>query len=267
MTQAPKPVAILGGLGKTGRRVADRLRHLGLPIRSLSRSIVPAFDWDDPRGWEEAVAGAGQAYLTFQPDLSVPGAAERIGRLASIARAQNLQRVVLLSGRGEPGALRAEQALANAGIPWAVIRSSWFAQNFSESFLAEAIAHGNLVIPCRTAAEPFVDVEDIADVAIALLTGTTTDHRVYEVTGPALLRFPDACTILSRSMGRVIACHEIDEAAFADHLRGNGLPEDMVAMMMDLFTATLDGRTAAWRMELKRRWDDRRDRSKRMPPV
>ena len=244
MSDVQRPIGIVGGMGKTGRRVAQRLEHLALAVRPLSRSTEHSFDWERPDEWAAALDGVGQLYVTFQPDLSVPGADEMVAGLASLAVAQGVERMILLSGRGEDGALRAEQALANAGLPWAVVRSSWFAQNFTESFLADSVAGGTLVIPQGTAAEPFVDVDDIADVVVQLLTGRAPMNRVYEVTGPAALRFPEACAILGEASGRAVECREVEVTEFVDHLRAGGLPEDIVRMMVDLFTVTLDGRNS-----------------------
>jgi uncharacterized protein YbjT (DUF2867 family) len=244
MISTQRPIGIVGGLGKTGRRVAKRLLDLDLAVRPLSRSTEPGFDWASPDGWGEALAGLRQIYVTFQPDLSVPGADALIARLAEVARRQGVERMILLSGRGEDGALRAEQALAQAGLPWAVVRSSWFAQNFTENFLADAVASGTLVIPTGTAAEPFVDTDDIADVVVQLLTGNAPMGRVYEVTGPTALRFPEACAILSEASSHALECREVEVPEFEEYLRAGGLPEEMVMMMVDLFTVTLDGRNS-----------------------
>ncbi len=239
------PIAIVGGLGKTGRRVAQRLAAAGHGVRPLSRSTDRSFDWDDPEGWPAALQGCAAAYVTFQPDLAVPHAAERIAGIAQVAAQAGIERIVLLSGRGEPGALAAEAALAQAGIAWAVIRSSWFAQNFSESFLADAVAAGRVVIPLGTAAEPFVDADDIAEVAVRLLTGGAPMGRVYEVTGPEALRFAQACAILAEASGRPVLCEEVPVAAFEADLRAGGVPDDLVPVLVELFTVTLDGRTCA----------------------
>lgn len=238
----PDPIALIGGLGKTGRRVAALLAAQGRSVRPLSRSAAFPFDWDAPQGWAAALAGTGAAYVTFQPDLSVPHAVEAIERLSGVAMAQGVRQIVLLSGRGEEGARRAEEALAASGIDWTVVRASWFMQNFSESFLCDAVRAGELVIPLGTAPEPFVDADDIAEVAIAALLRTIPGRRVYEVTGPQAVRFSDAFAAIGDALGRRLTCREVDIDAFADHLSGNGLPAPLIPVLIDLFTTTLDGR-------------------------
>jgi uncharacterized protein YbjT (DUF2867 family) len=97
-TRHDRRSAIGGGLGKTGRRVLDRLAARGIAARAASRSTNPRFDWTDRTGWEPALAGATAAYVTYQPDLAVPHAAGAIGAFADAAAAAGIRHVVLLTG-------------------------------------------------------------------------------------------------------------------------------------------------------------------------
>src|SRR5262249_20143709 len=145
MTQ--QPILIIGGGGKTGRRVDALLRSRGLATRPVSRSTPIAFDWTAPQTWPAALSGVGKAYVTFQPDIAAPGAADAIAELARLARGQGLAQIVLLSGRGEPGAQRAEAALEASGVPATIVRASWFNQNFSEGFLLDGVRAGEIALP------------------------------------------------------------------------------------------------------------------------
>src|SRR5688500_13165040 len=130
---------ITGGTGKTGRRVADRLKARGHAVRIGSRSGAPPFDWDDRATWPAALQGATSAYISCYPDLAVPGSVDAVTALAEVARATGCRRLVLLSGRGEPEAQAAERALQDAGVDWTIVRCSWFNQNFSESYFLEPL--------------------------------------------------------------------------------------------------------------------------------
>src|ERR671914_897352 len=187
-----KPTLVLGGNGKTGRRVVERLRVRGLPVRLGSRSGKPPFDWEDRSTWAPALDGVSAAYVTYYPDLAVPGAPEAIAAFAELAVASGTRRLVLLSGRGEPEAQRSEEALIASGADWTIVRCSWFNQNFSESAFLEPVLAGEVALPADGVREPFVDVEDIADVAVAALTEDGHVGKLYELTGPRLLTFSDA---------------------------------------------------------------------------
>src|SRR4051794_28263682 len=120
------PILLTAGTGKTGRRIAARLDARGIPVRVGSRSGAPPFDWTDPATWPAALAGVEAAYLAFVPDLAVPGAAKTIEAFTAEAERHGVERLVLLSGRGEPEAGVCEQ-IVRAGAPDStIVRCSWF---------------------------------------------------------------------------------------------------------------------------------------------
>ncbi|WP_407841886.1 NAD(P)H-binding protein (plasmid) [Streptomyces sp. DSM 116496] len=231
---------VIGGTGKTGRRVAEKLTGLGRPVRIGSRSGEPAFDWNEPASWGPALEGVDRAYVTYYPDLGFPGAAEHIGAFARAAVAAGVRRLVLLSGRGEEAAQRSEEALKESGADWTVVRAAWFNQNFDESFFLEPVLAGEIALPTADAVEPFVDTEDVADVVVAALTEDRHIGRTYELSGPRLLSFADVAAELSKATGREIAYVPVSDEAYRAVLRENGLPEEFG----DLFTLITDGRNA-----------------------
>jgi uncharacterized protein YbjT (DUF2867 family) len=234
-------VLVIGGGGKTGRRVSERLRARGIATRDVSRSTTPAFDWTEPKTWAAALDGVSKAYVTYQPDLAVDGATEAIATLSGLAKNKGLEHIVLLSGRGEPGAQRAEAALQASGVPWSVVRASWFAQNFSEGYLVDGLLAGEIALPAGPVPEPFIDVDDIADVAVAALTDARHRNRLYEVTGPRALTFAQAVAEISAAVGRPIRYTQVAPDAFAEAM-GPYVPKEIVDLLLELFTVVLDGR-------------------------
>lgn len=243
-TQTQSKALVIGGRGKTGRRVAQRLRDRGVRTRIGSRTAEPPFDWEDRSTWIAALSGVQSVYLTFYPDLAVPGSADKVGALTRLARERGVRRLVMLSGRGEPEARRSERAVLDSFEGATIVRSSWFAQNFSENFLLEPVLGGELALPAGTAAEPFVDADDIADVAVAALMEGGHQGQVYEVTGPRLLTFGDAAREIAHATGRDLRYRPITAAEFATTLLAEQVPADVVRLVVELFTVTLDGRNA-----------------------
>jgi uncharacterized protein YbjT (DUF2867 family) len=235
---------IVGGTGKTGRRVAERLQARGMPVRIGSRSSAPPFDWEDRATWAPALRGATSAYVSYFPDLAVPGAPEAIAAFTEVALANGTRRLVLLSGRGEEEAQRAERVLQDSGADWTIVRCSWFSQNFSESFFLEPLLAGEVALPAGSVGEPFVDVEDIADVAAAALTEDGHVGQLYELTGPRLLRFDEAVEEIARAAGRPIRYAPVSIGDFTAGLAQDGVPDDVVSLLAYLFTEVLDGRNA-----------------------
>jgi uncharacterized protein YbjT (DUF2867 family) len=236
-----QPILITNGTGKTGRRVAARLQAAGRSVRIGSRTGRPPFDWEDRATWTHALHGTSAAYVSYYPDIAVPGAPEAIEAFAHDALAAGARRLVLLSGRGEEEAQRAESAVRASGAEWTIVRCSWFAQNFSEGAFRDAILSGELALPAHVngVPEPFVDVEDIADVAAAALTEPGHEERLYELTGPELLTFATALDVIAVASGRAVRLAPVALEQFAA-----GVPAEFAGLLTYLFTEVLDGRNA-----------------------
>jgi uncharacterized protein YbjT (DUF2867 family) len=243
MTTQQKTTLILGGNGKTGRRVAARLTAQGRPVRIASRSGSPRFDWEDASAWPAALRDVGALYLAYFPDLAAPGAADHIGRLTRLANESGVERVVLLSGRGEPQVLPSEEAVRTSGLAWTILRCAWFSQNFSEGHLYDAVRGGELAFPGGQVAEPFLDVEDIADVAVAALAGDQHRGQIYDLSGPRLLTFAEAMDEIGRAAGRTIRYLPITFEQYGAALAPY-VPAESVSFMLDLFRHVLDGHNA-----------------------
>ncbi len=238
------PILIIGKTAKTGLRVDQRLQAMGFATRGVSRSTSPAFDWEDQSTWRGALAGTESAYVTFYPDLAIPSAEQTIRDFVDVAKEAGLRHLVLLSGRGEQGAERAEAVLANSGLDWNVVRASWFMQNFSEGFMIEGILNGELMLPAGDIVEPFIDIDDIADVAVAALTRAELRNRLFEVSGPRALTFADCATEISQAVGYPVKFTQISIESFLQALSDQGMPEEMLWLMKELFTVVFDGRNS-----------------------
>jgi len=235
---------VLGGTGKTGRRVAERLRSRGVPTRIASRSANPAFDWNDPDSWDAALEGVTAVYISYAPDLAIPGATESIRAFVDRAVKQGVKRMVLLSGRGEEEAQACERVVQTADVEWTIVRASWFMQNFSEGEFASMIMDGVITLPAADIPEPFIDINDIADVAVAALTEEGHAYEIYEVTGPRSLTFSDLAREISIAIGRDVQFVQIPQETFARAIAESGTPEDVAWLLNYLFETVLDGRNA-----------------------
>jgi uncharacterized protein YbjT (DUF2867 family) len=238
------PILVLGASGKTGSRVASRLADRGIAIRAGSRSGDPPFDWERPDTWAPALDGVRAAYISYYPDLAAPGAVEATGSFAKLAVERGVGRLVLLAGRGEPEAEEAEDAVRNSGADLTILRSTWFAQNFSEDYMREHVLSGVVALPAGDTPEPFVDADDIADVAVEALTDDRHVGELYELTGPRLLAFDQAIAEISAATGREIRYEPISPEEHAEAAIQHGVPPEVVELLTYLFTTVLDGRNA-----------------------
>lgn len=233
---------VVGGTGKTGRRVVERLQRLGLPYRVGSRTAQPAFDWEDRATWSAALDGIAKAYVTYYPDLAVPGAAEKVQAFFAQAIDAGVKKLVLLSGRGEAEAQHAEEILKACDVDWTILRCSFFSQNFSENFFLDPILAGEVALPVPRVGEPFVDVEDVADVAVAALTQPGHSRQLYELTGPRALTFADAIGEIAYRTGRDIRYLSITADEYRAAMLEAQVPGDIIDLVLYLFDTVLDGR-------------------------
>jgi uncharacterized protein YbjT (DUF2867 family) len=240
----PRLTLVTGGTGKTGRRVAERLAARGVPIRIGSRSGSPPFDWGDWETWSPALHGAESVYVSYYPDLAVPGSRAAVRSFSDLAVLSGVRRLVLVSGRGEEEAQRAEQVVQEAGVEWTIVRCAWFSQNFSENYLLEPLLSGEVVLPAGDVPEPFVDADDIADVSVAALTEDGHAGEVYELTGPRMLTFAEALTEIGEATGREIRYVQVSVEEYASALNEEGFPAEVVSLLTYVLSEVLDGRNA-----------------------
>ncbi len=243
---------VIGGTGKTGKRVAENLKTLGIPVRIGSRQASIPFDWNNSLTWENALEGMQKVYITFQPDLAVPGSADAVRSLAETAKKTGVQKLVLLSGRGEKEAEVCENVIIESGIDWTIVRASWFMQNFSENFLLDSVLSGHVILPEVTALEPFVDANDIAEVVVETLTNATYSGKTLDLTGPELLSFEKAVASISKAINRPITFQEVSIEKYLSILKTYQLPEDFIWLIQYLFTEVLDGRNESLTSDIEK---------------
>ncbi|GAA1090502.1 NmrA family NAD(P)-binding protein [Nocardiopsis metallicus] len=240
-------VLITGGTGMTGRRITRLLAERGADHRVASRSGHPAtstprFDWHDTGTWDTALEGVDAVYLCYHPDLAFPGAAETVSAFAARAASKGARRMVLLSGRGEPEAQRAERQVREVFPDLTVLRCAFFAQNFSEFFFAPAVLSGTIALPVADVPEPFVDLDDVAEAAARALTEDGHAGELYEMTGPSALTFTEAGSVLGEAAGRPVAYRKVSTEEFVAASAADGMPEEVAHGLAALFTEVLDGR-------------------------
>lgn len=234
-------VLVIAASGKTGRRVVPLLKRRGVTVRRGSRSGSPAFDWAEPATWGPALEGMDAAYVVYTPDLAVPGAREDLTRFVEVAKSKGVRKLVLLSGRGEPEARACELIVEQSGMEWTIVRAGWFDQNFSEGDFAGMVTEGPIALPNPDVREPFVDVDDIAEVAAESLLDTRHNGAVYEVTGPELLTYADVAQQLSDSAGREIRYVPVTTEEFFAGMEQTGVPAEYGDLLRYLFEITKSG--------------------------
>lgn len=239
-------ILVLGGNGKTGRRVVQLLeKEKNVSIRIGSRSASIPFDWEKSETWANVVKDIDSIYITFQPDLAVSYAPEIIQNFTELATQSGVEKIVLLSGRGEKEAQICEEIVKTKAKNWTIVRASWFNQNFSESIFLEPILAGFVALPRAEVLEPFTDADDIAEVVIEALLNEKHNGKTYELTGPRLLTFKEAVNEIAEISGKKITFQSLELKEYISMLREYQVPEDEIWLINYLFTEVLDGRNSS----------------------
>ena len=232
-------ILVIGGTGKTGRRVVEQLKSKGIEPRVGSRSASPSFDWNHKDTWVHALNGIEKMYVTYYPDLAVPGAKEAIESLTYLAKELGVKKMVLLSGKGEIEAEACEKIVMNSGMDYTIVRASWFNQNWSESFFLEPIISGEVALPMADVLIPFVDANDIAEVATTVLLDDSYNGEIIEVTGPELITFKYIINTISKASNRDLNFHEVTLEQYVDGMKQMNVPNDVVWLIDYLFSHVL----------------------------
>jgi uncharacterized protein YbjT (DUF2867 family) len=232
-------ILVIGGTGKTGRKVVEGLKQRNQHVRIGSRSESPAFEWEDPSSWALALEGIDKVYIVFYPDLAVPGALEAIAGLTEAAKKAGVKKAVLLSGKGEKEAERCEQVVANSGLDYTLVRASWFNQNFSESFFLDPVLAGHVALPMPDAKIPFADTGDIAEVVVEALVNDAHNGKTYEITGPRAMTFEQAIGAIAEATGRELKYQAVTQEEYNAMMKAAGVPSDYIWLFDYLFREVL----------------------------
>lgn len=239
-------ILVIGGKGKTGSRVVKLLNEKpNITIRLGSRSSEIPFDWEKPETWSLALKDIDSVYITFQPDLAIPSAPETIQNFTLLATKLGVEKMVLLSGRGEKEAQICEEIVKATAQKWTIVRASWFNQNFSESIFLEPLLAGFIALPQANVLEPFIDATDIAEVVTEALLNDKHNGQTYELTGPRLLSFEQAVNEIAKVIKKEIVFESLTIEKYINMLREYQVPEDEIWLINYLFSEVMDGRNSS----------------------
>jgi ergot alkaloid biosynthesis protein len=251
-------VLVTGGTGKTGRRLVSRLRESGVACRIAARGMRPndRFDWTQPGTWARTLEGVTAAYLVA-PALQQEVAPIMIGFL-ELALKRGVSRFVLLSASllpaGGPAMGQVHLWLEQNAAQWAVLRPSWFMENFSEGHHLRSIGEeGRIYSATESGRVPFISADDIAAVAQVALTRQTSFNSDFVLTGGEPISYDEVAGCIGGAIGRAVSHHRISPDELAARHRSLGLPTlhaQTLAAMDTAIAAGMEDRVTYWVQEL-----------------
>ncbi|TCP66546.1 ergot alkaloid biosynthesis protein [Baia soyae] len=244
MTTKQKMILVTGGTGQTGERIARRLTHLGYPVRTASRKIIPLegtsiehvrFDWNDETTYGPALEDVEKVYLVAPVLVADP--TSQMMAFLDLALKSGVRRVVLLSSSAvleDDGPVfgKVQRAIRERAPEWAILHPSWFMQNFIQTHAA-MINHDGVMITATggNARVGFVDADDIAEVAVCSLTDKKPHNTSHVITGPEALSYSEVADIIGSIVAREIKHVDISTEKLRDMMVGVGMPEDYASIL------------------------------------
>ncbi|MEU1784192.1 MULTISPECIES: NAD(P)H-binding protein [Streptomyces] len=242
---------VIGATGTTGSRTVARLTAAGHAVKAASRKGTPVagaepvrFDWYDPGTHAAALDGVDRVYVI--PPVGDPDPAAVVLPFLRRARAVGVRRAVLLSAssipEGGPAVGKVHRALPGIFDEWAVLRPSWFMQNFTGGHLhAQSIRDDGIILTAAgTGRVGFVDADDIAAVAAHALTDVHAPDTDLVLTGPEALSHDDIAAIVTEVTGRPVVHRPLSHEELRDRLAAL-MPEEFAAMLAGMDRAIAEG--------------------------
>lgn len=239
-------ILVTGGTGATGSRLHRVLTHAGHSSRAVGRSTPVPFEWTEPSTHAPALDGVAAVYLL--PPVGVPDPEPLMVPFLERALEEGVRRFVLLSAsvipEGAPGVGRVHAVLRERAPEWAVLRPSWFMQNFERrgQYLADDLADtGRLATSIEDGRIAFVDADDIAAVGLRALVDPEPHQTEHVITGPEALSYDDVAATLSGVLGREVRHERVDRDAVRDRMVRSGIPPAFAEVLADFEAQLRDG--------------------------
>ncbi|PSK71022.1 hydroxylase [Streptomyces sp. CS149] len=248
-------ILVTGATGTVGRRVVEQLLERGEQVRALTRDPeraefpagveVVGGDLTDPASLAPALHGVtGLHLITFGGEYFAP--LETGDEILALAEEAGVRRVTVLHGGGDTPV---ETAVRASGFAWTVV--------MPVEFMANALEWAPGIRSEGVVREPFVDrlsamvhESDIGAVAAVALTEDGHGGQEYLVTGPQVLTVRDKTAAVGAARGTDVELVELTEEQALENWRGQGVAEDVIAFLIDVYRDTpLEGRTVSGTVE------------------
>ncbi|QSB06066.1 NmrA family NAD(P)-binding protein [Natronoglycomyces albus] len=240
MNQRSPHVLVLTGTGKTGRRTVSALRQRGIEPRLGSRRNDPAFDWHQPQTWGPALEGIDTVFVAI-PDEHI-----EVEEFIDHATRCGVRKLVGLAGRRQhllpkaPSSLLAAHVKAS-GLPWTMLEANNFNENFSEGIYRDEVLEGTIYATVGDTPEPFIALEDLGEVAAAVLSQPGHEGITYELSGPEAISFAQVAQILQSEIGSPVTYVDVDPQTYHAAVLAAGESEELADFLNDMYEVMRKG--------------------------
>ncbi|MET4687042.1 SDR family oxidoreductase [Sinorhizobium fredii] len=261
----PQKLLVTGAAGQLGKLVLDALLAFGktkpADIIATSRDTAKLADYaakgvetraasfDDPASLEKAFAGADRVLIISTDTLDERGKRLRQHLAAVDAAKKAGVKHILYTSMPNPensvipfaaDHLGTENAIKASGIPYTILRNAWYMENL---FLAlpHALQTGQWFSSAGEGRISHIARDDLAKAAAAALESGSSESRTYTLTGSQALTTAEIATLVAEATGKTLDVVHISDEALAGGLKGAGLPDFFVPILVSFDTNTREG--------------------------
>lgn len=243
----PERILVTGSTGTTGGLLATLLRDRGVDVAAATRRPTSGdqvrLDWSDPATFTSALSGCDSVYLVAPTDRVDQMAAMRPFLEHAVERLPGV--LVLLSAAslpaGGPMMGTVHAWLRDHAPRWAVLRPSWFMQNFTGQHLPSILSDGCLYSATGDGRVAFIDAVDIAAVAAAALLVPERASGELLLTGPQALTYDEVAAMIGHMAGRDVRHCRLSILALTERYVSFGLPLDYATLLANMDEAIAHG--------------------------
>lgn len=256
-----KHILVTGATGTVGGEVVRQLKgqdaniRLGLrQTKKISGADTVTFDYTNRDTFKEALSGCEKLFLVAPPSRQNFDA---LGDLLEVAHQMGVQHIVGATGMGadrfsETTAGLFDSLVRQSPVSWTILRPNWFMQNFFTYFRSEIISKGEIFLPAADATTSFVDVRDIASVAVTALLSNKHRDQAFTLTGGESLSHREVASVLSQHLLRPVVYRSATEDGYSASLRSQGFEERDINEMLRLFEVVRQGEHAPVHDDIER---------------
>lgn len=230
-------IFVTGASGNVGSAVVDCLRVRQIPVRIGSRRLnsIPAqdgietvqFNFQDASTYQSAIQGCKAIFLLRPP--AIADTRSTLNPFVDIARSEGVQQIVFISVAGAADnplvPHHAVEQHLKQKTDWTILRPGFFAQNLGDAYRDDIVQDDRIFVPAGAGRVAFIDVRDLAEVAVNALTNPSLHQaQIYTLTGAEALTFTEVTSILSEEMGRTIVYEPASVPGYCSHLLRRRMP-------------------------------------------
>jgi uncharacterized protein YbjT (DUF2867 family) len=264
-TKSHGTILVTGATGTVGSEVVKQLSAKGEIIRAAARSAsdntfrnlngvqVVQLDYNNTSTLAAAFKGVDKLFLLTPFQSNIVDLTSNLVSQAKNAGVKYIVKQSAIAAGAEPGITpgrlhrQAEKIIEESEIPYTLLRPNFFMQNFVNFYSHFIKTQGSFYVPAGDAKVSFVDVRDIAAVAVQVLTSNNDNHegKAYNITGGEALSYGRAADILSKQIGKKVNYVNVSEEDARKGMKDMGMDEYTINITIELFEFTRAGYVSA----------------------